>query len=772
MTEVYREQSSLPRDSLRAMGQVRSKSIVTDTIRQVNAIYTTSHLSDSDDNDLNIQAGALSVAGTVRFKGGFIEDSIGLSVASDAFAVGFFPQSLSLGGYEDVAAATAVRIPAVNGNLSVGYVLKAATEDGHLMWAPDTADDVFDLYVRNDALVGNDLVVSRDLSVGGILTGDHVDMKSGIFDELSVGRLTIGADAIVFDDVVDFPSISVGTLYVDSVAEVESLIARDGVEGASAQFESISVGGLVFNEASSDGILSVADLFFDTTHGVHAAFRELSVTQSVKFTEASGDSIDVGTLSVTQSDTGNARVSELSVGTVSVVDGAFSSVTTNSLRGQNGRLTNMLVENNLTVNGNVTSVSTEQIVIEDHRLELAAVSSYLPVTTFLVQQTLVDRDTSIFLRTQHGVLAGSNDGSTRVAADYFVQIDSATGAMYLKRILLLSRDEIADGLLSVGGGLSTGEAFTGQAYELSIGGLVQPGDLNQLDWITALRARTANVNGEYGPQFALPGQAVPGDAYVWCTNLFRPSQDSSDYKFASATHSVQIESFTQVLRVGTTSGGGELYDSSVSNNGYYVYELQLTTPAAINVVDIEDGIEVNISQFHDANAIGGGIVIKGDSDKSIEYVRTSMHTPANRVGAWPSAECPYAPQQLSGFLASEDIVLNTKRHAHENVSVGGHFLDVSPRSNALHMGDMRTHHWIICASWPSSIACGLHADEDDAPKLQFWFGSDVYDDSSMETQEMSGTRLGFEITAPVTTPLNAPSSAYAGYNHPSPYAFH
>jgi hypothetical protein len=79
---------------------------------------------------------------------------------------------------------------------------------------------------------------------------------------------------------------------------------------------------------------------------------------------------------------------------------------------------------------------------------------------------------------------------------------------------------------------------------------------------------------------------------------------------------------------------------------------------------------------------------------------------------------------------------------------------------------MQTHHWIVCAAWPASIKCGLHTDDDDAPKLQFWWGADVFDDSSMESQDLVGTRLAFEIAAPTTVPNNAPPGAYKGYSHP------
>ena len=929
MGEPYKEQSCLPRDNLRSMGQIRSKSVLTDTIRQVNAIYTSSHQSaDPDDNDLLVQAGALSVAGAVRFKGGFIDDS--LSVASDAFTVGFFSETLSVGQFN---AATAVKIPPSYGaDLSVGYVLKAASADGHLMWAPDASElsTAVDLTVLNNVTIGNNVFIDNDLSVGSTITGRDAfftdittnsisnnstietnllrftDMSgvTGVLAELSVGRLTIGNDAIVFDDIVDFASISVGNMFVQNLADVNTLTATtidtsglvvddlnftqgvsgvlsvselfaDTIHGLSveaqlpldATFDDVTVNNrLITNIASIDsldasgitftngvggtlsisdlfvdtihglsvtgglpddatfdnvtvdqtlianiadvesldasgitfidgvgGTLSISDLFVDTIHGLSvtgglpddATFDNVTVDQTlianfadietldasgVTFNDASGGTINltnafIGYLTLSDGNFNQAFVQSLSVGSSTFSDltgttGTFVDLNADELdvRG-NAKCVNLLVENNLTVQGHVTAVSTEQLVVEDHRIELGAVSSFLPVTTFLVERCL-QVNSQIFLSTQHGVTMGTNTGMTQVPSNFFVHVTD--GITYMNRMLVMSLDRLSDGFLSTGGVLSTAPP-----YPLSAGGLMTGTglDLNQLDWITAVANYTPNVNGQYSAPFYLPDGSRAN--HIWCTNLFRPSQLDANYRFSSATHSVTINSITQVLSVGTTSGGSELYSSTTpaANHGFFVYLIELE-PTVINTIDIEDGIEVNIAQFINANAIGGGVVIKGETDKTIEYVRTSEYTPEGVVGALPSSTCPYAPTQLSGFLFSEDLVLSRKKYAHESTSVGGHFLDSSPRSNAIHLGDMQTHHWIMCAAWPASIACGLHTDEDDAPKLQFWWGSDVFDDSSIETQEIAGTRLAFEISAPVTIPTNANSSAYAGYSHP------
>jgi hypothetical protein len=796
------------------------------------------------------------------------------------------------------------------------------------MWAPDAAElsTVVDLTVLNNISVGNNVFIDNELSVGSTIIGadafftdittnnisntstietnllHFTDMSgvTGVLSELSVGRLTIGNDAIVFDDIVDFASISVGNLFVQNLANVNTLTATtidasglvvddlnftqgvggvlsvselfaDTIHGLSveatlpsdATFDNVTVNnrlianiaiidsldasrmsfiggvgstlsvsdlfadtihGLSVSEATFDNVtvnnglvaniadvesldasgitfidgigrtLSVSDLFADTIHGLSveatlpsdATFENVTVTNrlianiadietldasGVTFNDASGGTIHLSSafvdyLTLSAGDFNQAFAQSLSVGSFTFSDlsgttGTFVELIADELDVQgNGRCINLVVENNLNVQGHVTAVSTEQLVVEDHRIELGAVASFLPVTTFLVERCL-QVDSQIFLSTQHGVSMGTNTGMTQVSSNFFVQ--QTDGITYMNRMLVMSLDRLSDGFLSTGGVLSTAPP-----YPLSTGGVMAGTglDLNQLDWITAVANYTPNVNGQYSAPFHLPDGSRTEQ--IWCTNLFRPSQLDANYRFSSATHSVMISSITQVLSVGTTSGGSELYSSTTpaANHDFFVYLIELQQPTVINTIDIEDGIEVNVAQFINANAIGGGVVIKGETDKTIEYVRTSEHTPDGVVGALPSSACPYAPTQLSGFLFSEDLVLSRKKYAHESTSVGGHFLDSSPRSNAIHLGDMQTHHWIMCAAWPASIACGLHTDEDDAPKLQFWWGSDVFDDSSIETQEVAGTRLAFEISAPVTIPTNANSSAYAGYNHP------
>lgn len=125
----------------------------------------------------------------------------------------------------------------------------------------------------------------------------------------------------------------------------------------------------------------------------------------------------------------------------------------------------------------------------------------------------------------------------------------------------------------------------------------------------------------------------------------------------------------------------------------------------------------------DIGAISAGVIIKGETDKSILYTRSAT-VPGD--GA----------QQLSGFRMSEDMVLGRKTKPFTS-GLGSAALDASPRSQVLHLGDVGSAdgHWMVV----SNISGGT---------LQFWYGHDIADDQSLDTMPESSARLAFEIRRP------------------------
>ena len=991
------------------MGQIRSKSILTDTIRQVSQIFATSYDGGATgDTDLIIQAGALSVAGSVRFKGGFLDDPLssgGALSVHDALTVGIFS---SAPGLDSEAILTGVKIAPLNDGLSVGqdFVLKTATSDGHLVYAPankfgslfvdntlhvntlSIGDEIAaasasfgtlsagslvgitletqDLIVSNNLSIGGALdfasaVVAEDLSVGGTITAEgalavegtlaaagdvsvagsvHVDghittstvtadsfvgsLSSGAahiqsaflhdltvtgtvsglsvqasipddfsFTSLSVAELSVG---VAFADFADVQQLSVQAAQISDAAihdlhitgsltgvslagsfEVpddlsvqtvfastsvttnqfigtglapfpgsQSQVVVDDVRSTDATINDLTVTNhlVAANILQSDeqfianafsaatgvvAVLSVGTLFAEFIGGlsVSATFDaeipldELSVgtlfgnsaflagevsantmttsilsvgqfhADNLDLSFALDDDLSVSTLfatgSVTASDgifttlnagdflATNAGAQTLSVGSASVQDLEAGTFSVESLTFTNGRAFNMLVDNNLTVQGNVTAISTEQMLIEDHRIELGVTSSFRAATLFQAVRTLRSTASGLFVKTEFGF--GFESGQTVVPDDFFVthmtsqpyqgsQPPITPSILHVKRLLLQSTNQLPN-VLSTGSVLSTGPP-----YPLSAGGLMAGTglNLNELDWVTAVVSQTGTaIAGKYQAPFHVPGGPVNGTGAleIWSTNLFRPSVLRADYKFASATKAVRVQSITRVNSVGTSATSKDLYDDSLPGN--FLYLVELTEAEPIEAVDSENDVEVGLKMWRDDTAIGGGFAIKGYSDKTWQYVRSSPFTPVGYVGHLSTGAGLLAPQQLSSFLTSEDISLGKKVHAHDQLSVGSSFLDTSPRSNAIHLGDMFQRHWIICAAWdPSYASTGLYADEDDAPKLQFYFGSDVRDDVSMDAQELHGCRLAFEITAPTSAPNGLenlyPSATPIGYN--------
>ena len=123
----------------------------------------------------------------------------------------------------------------------------------------------------------------------------------------------------------------------------------------------------------------------------------------------------------------------------------------------------------------------------------------------------------------------------------------------------------------------------------------------------------------------------------------------------------------------------------------------------------------------DSVASGSGIVIKGDSDKTILYRRSAASSATN--------------QQMSAFGLSEDLVLDKKTKPFSD-SLTSKLAD-SERSQVIHLGDVNSTdgHWMIV----SDISNG---------KLQFWYGQDILDDHTMDAMPGTSAKLAFEINKP------------------------
>lgn len=143
-----------------------------------------------------------------------------------------------------------------------------------------------------------------------------------------------------------------------------------------------------------------------------------------------------------------------------------------------------------------------------------------------------------------------------------------------------------------------------------------------------------------------------------------------------------------------------------------------STTLTVQDKTLELGVVDNPS---DPLAVGSGLIIKGETDKSITYTR--------------SATTSVTTQQLSAFQLSEDLVLGKKSTPFED-SLNSKLVE-DPRSQVLHLGDMSSTdgHWMVV----SNIADGT---------LQFWYGQDISDDETMDAMPASSAKLAFEIRKP------------------------
>jgi predicted acyltransferase (DUF342 family) len=148
-----------------------------------------------------------------------------------------------------------------------------------------------------------------------------------------------------------------------------------------------------------------------------------------------------------------------------------------------------------------------------------------------------------------------------------------------------------------------------------------------------------------------------------------------------------------------------------------------TTTISSTVLTVQDKtLELGVVDTPtDALAVGSGLIIKGDTDRSITYTR--------------SATASASTQQLSAFQLSDDLVLGKKSIPFE--STLNSKLSEYPRSQVLHLGDLGSTdgHWMVV----SNINEGT---------LQFWYGQDIADDQTLDAMPSSSAKLAFEIKKP------------------------
>lgn len=152
-----------------------------------------------------------------------------------------------------------------------------------------------------------------------------------------------------------------------------------------------------------------------------------------------------------------------------------------------------------------------------------------------------------------------------------------------------------------------------------------------------------------------------------------------------------------------------------------------TTITASDVVVKDKTLTLNEDGTTNASAELGGLVLNASSLNS-EATRSITYT------SMPSRGMTTGSTQLSAFEMSDDLLLGTKTRFSEAIAAGDEKLSTSPRSKALHLGNIEADHWIIVADIASS-------------KLQFWFGTDIADDEDIATNSLA--TLAFEINAPL-----------------------
>ena len=536
------------------------------------------------------------------------------------------------------------------------------------------------------------------------------------FDNISVGGLaTFGGTQIVAAEAhATFAEISVGYLHAE-----ESNISAGSMTGGDGTFEELSVGDLFAENATLANLVAQSSTFTQTV----TMQSHLSVQGSVQATE-------------------------------------FYGVFNGDINADDAQFNNVTVKNNLTVTGTMTAVNTEQMVIEDHCIELGHVSIYEPGNVYRADWLLTFPSHGLVITTGEGTstVANSTDWQT-----YFFH-DAPTGSppapnstFRIKKLLVLSTDLISDGALSVGS--STQGA----------------------DWLSAIYSNSTQTGGKIvDPNFALPqGLGYDYDEFNNAGNLFVTSVNmwqKETNKFSPALQDVKVTSLTRVHQI-QKSDNTVLYDTST--DVYYLYELTLVNDAPstpnplVKVNNVEglspsqQGMEIAIKLWTNTTKIGGGIRLKGTTDSYIRYIRSESDLVGNNMYTghimYENNSSDRKPSQLSAFEVNEDIVLPQKTVAHQSLSVGSSFLNQQGgyRSHALHFGPINTAHWMIVASWDEAEQNYLSFGENTQPKLRFMFGTDIYDDLPLDAQE-HGTNYStfnvFTLTAPEEASTNYPAA--------------
>lgn len=385
------------------------------------------------------------------------------------------------------------------------------------------------------------------------------------------------------------------------------------------------------------------------------------------------------------------------------------------------RLANLRVTNNLTIDGVVTSVRSEDVLVRDRRIELGAVSRYAPPALFRPDRAL---DT---------VPYHFNGGDADVH-------------------------------------LATSRDFGGVARVVVEWILVQS---TGADWVHDVwNASPATATDAERSTFRLVSGGADVTLRVACPQLFARGDDPNPY--ASALKAVTAATIVKVdalERDGAPVGldGADVYAVRLAvgddaRGSPVVYPIDvLTTPTAAALGLVEDAtVPLDLAIYDDDARIGGGIALKGATDAAFEFVKTPQVFDPLRPGYRSpdtAVDAYEGPAQLQGWYTNFDVALGEKTAAH-SAADASRLGDARRRSNVIHMGDLHSDHFMIVSTWTSSehasSATGSYS-EGDAPKLQFYYGRDLFDDRALDGQDDAPdgapggprTHLVFEISAPL-----------------------
>lgn len=307
---------------------------------------------------------------------------------------------------------------------------------------------------------------------------------------------------------------------------------------------------------------------------------------------------------------------------------------------------------------------------------------------------------------------------------------SVGGEIIFADALSVNGESVLADKLSVAGDIM----FSGQSVVVKGASLINIGESSSLitldaDSFTATTPMRLNghlsVGNASSVLFDTPLLSVQGSIFTESDATFRGKFNLTDD--LSCGSSIFVGS---ALTVGTSTNiGSDLavtQNLSVGGTVTIIGDLDVqgtTTTISSTTLTVQDKtLELGVvDNPTDPLAVGSGLIIKGETDKSITYTR--------------SATTSVTTQQLSAFQLSEDLVLGKKSTPFED-SLNSKLVE-DPRSQVLHLGDMSSTdgHWMIV----SNIADGT---------LQFWYGQDISDDETMDAMPASSAKLAFEIRKP------------------------